>query len=100
MYIMLSGSPPFYHEDNFELFEIIASGQYDFADPTWKDVSAEAQDLIKKLLVVDPEKRLSSDEIKGHAWMSGDFEPPTQQLSNALGSLKRWDTERKTAKEQ
>ncbi|KAF2684435.1 serine/threonine protein kinase, AGC family [Lentithecium fluviatile CBS 122367] len=32
-------------------------------------VSAEAADLIKKLLVVDPQKRLSLDEVEQHPWV-------------------------------
>ncbi|KAL9109066.1 MAG: hypothetical protein Q9227_006306 [Pyrenula ochraceoflavens] len=32
-------------------------------------VSAEAKDLIKKLLVLDPEKRLSLSEIEQHPWI-------------------------------
>jgi aurora kinase, other len=32
-------------------------------------VSAEARDLIKKLLVLDPEKRLSLEEVEVHPWI-------------------------------
>ncbi|PYH95363.1 serine/threonine protein kinase [Aspergillus ellipticus CBS 707.79] len=32
-------------------------------------VSAEARDLIKRLLVLDPEKRISLDEIQRHPWI-------------------------------
>ena len=32
-------------------------------------VSAEAKDLIKKLLVLDPEKRLPLDEVEKHPWV-------------------------------
>ena len=64
MFIMLSGTPPFYHEDNFELFEIIKKGEYDFGAPAWAEISDEAKDLVRKLLVVNPENRLNMDEIK------------------------------------
>lgn len=61
MFIMLSGTPPFYHEDNFELFEIIKQGKYNFDCPAWKDVSDEAKDLITGLLRVKPDDRLSQE---------------------------------------
>ncbi|KAG9229734.1 kinase-like domain-containing protein [Amylocarpus encephaloides] len=32
-------------------------------------VSPEARDLIKKLLVIDPEKRISLDEVQEHPWI-------------------------------
>lgn len=39
----------------------------DMAVPSF--VSAEARDLIKRLLVLDPEKRISLDEIQRHPWI-------------------------------
>lgn len=74
LFILLSGSPPFYHEDNFELFEIIKTGKYSFDTPQWKSISKEAKDLISKLLVVDPEKRLKGPEILAHPWITGQVE--------------------------
>lgn len=70
MFIMLSGTPPFYHEDNFVLFELIKKGEYDFSAPAWDHVSDEAKNLITSLLVVNPNKRLNSNEIKAHPWVS------------------------------
>lgn len=35
LYILLSGMPPFYHEDNFMLFEIIKKCAFDFDDESW-----------------------------------------------------------------
>ncbi|KAK4457133.1 kinase-like domain-containing protein [Cladorrhinum samala] len=39
----------------------------DMTIPEW--VSKEAKDLIKKLLVLDPEKRLSLEEVQTHPWI-------------------------------
>ncbi|KAL3473640.1 kinase-like domain-containing protein [Aspergillus californicus] len=39
----------------------------DMAVPSF--VSAEARDLIKRLLVLDPEKRISLDDIQKHPWI-------------------------------
>lgn len=50
LFILLSGTPPFYHEDNFELFEIIKKGTYAFDAPAWKDVSDEGKSMISGLL--------------------------------------------------
>lgn len=36
LYILLSGEPPFFHEDNFELFEMIKKCDYNFDNPIWK----------------------------------------------------------------
>ncbi|EGO57803.1 serine/threonine-protein kinase 6 [Neurospora tetrasperma FGSC 2508] len=39
----------------------------DMTIPEW--VSKEAKDLIKKLLVLDPEKRLPLEEVENHPWI-------------------------------
>lgn len=60
-FILLSGSPPFYEEDNFELFEKIKNCDYEFDEDTWKNISSEAKDFVKKILVGDPKVRLNFD---------------------------------------
>jgi calcium/calmodulin-dependent protein kinase I len=61
LYILLCGFPPFYDDDNFALFEKIKKCQYDFPSPSWDNISNEAKDIIKNLLVVDPAKRLTAE---------------------------------------
>lgn len=61
LYILLSGEPPFFDEDNFELFEKIKKGSYEMNQPIWNEVTEEAKDLIKKLLLVEPSKRLTGE---------------------------------------
>lgn len=72
LFILLSGCPPFYDEDNFVLFEKIKNVEFNFDAPAWKSVSSEAKDIICKLLVKDPEGRLTPDEFLAHPWITGD----------------------------
>ena len=58
-YILLSGTPPFYDEDNFQLFEQIKNCQYDFEDDSWGYVSEEAKLFVSEILVKDPKKRMT-----------------------------------------
>ena len=53
-FILLSGTPPFYDEDNFVLFEQIKSCNYQFEAETWAHVSPEAKDFISRILVAEP----------------------------------------------
>jgi hypothetical protein len=69
-YILLCGFPPFYDENNAELFRQIKAGAYDFPSPYWDEVSDLAKDLISRLLVVDPAKRLSAAEVLAHPWVA------------------------------
>lgn len=47
----------------------IKRGEFKFHSPMWDNVSAEAKDLIKKLLVVDPSQRLTAEQALKHAWV-------------------------------
>jgi MAP kinase interacting serine/threonine kinase len=52
------------------LFTSIQEGCYDFPDREWADVSEEAKDLIRSLLVKEASRRLSAECVLTHPWMS------------------------------
>lgn len=57
----LCGFPPFFDDDNTILFEKIKKGKFDFPSPSWDNISPEAIDLIKHLLVVNPNMRMTPE---------------------------------------
>lgn len=72
-YIMLCGFPPFRStkRKQSELFDLIQSGMYEFISPYWDEVSDEAKDFISCLLIVDIQKRHSSEQALNHHWVKG-----------------------------
>ena len=42
-----------------------------FAEKKWKDVTKEAMDFIKKLLIKDPIKRMTLEDTFKHPWIAG-----------------------------
>ena len=48
----------------------IREGKFSFSAPIWMDVSDLAKDLIVKLLIVDPEKRLSATQALQHPFLA------------------------------
>jgi calcium/calmodulin-dependent protein kinase I len=80
LYIMLCGFAPFYAEDNTDLFNLIKKGEFEFHSPDWDNVSDNAKDLIKKLLILDPKKRLSCEEMLNHPWLN-QSQYPNKELS-------------------
>ncbi|KAG2488991.1 hypothetical protein HYH03_012431 [Edaphochlamys debaryana] len=78
LYILLGGYPPFWSDSEPQLFDMIRKGKYSFADPVWNKVSDAAKELIRKLLVVDPTKRLTATEALQHQFiLEGNFQPPS-----------------------
>ncbi|CAM9708240.1 unnamed protein product, partial [Discosporangium mesarthrocarpum] len=62
-YILLCGFPPFYHEDNGNLFKAIKAGKYEYPSPFWDDVSPGSKALIDNLLVLNPQQRYSAEQV-------------------------------------
>uniref|UniRef100_A0A8C9PNR8 Serine/threonine-protein kinase Chk2 n=1 Tax=Spermophilus dauricus TaxID=99837 RepID=A0A8C9PNR8_SPEDA len=70
LFICLSGYPPFSeHKTQVSLKDQITSGKYNFIPEVWADVSEKALDLVKKLLVVDPKARFTTEEALSHPWL-------------------------------
>ncbi|XP_069043216.1 calcium/calmodulin-dependent protein kinase type IV isoform X1 [Lepisosteus oculatus] len=71
-YILLCGFEPFFDERGDQyMFKRILSCDYEFVSPWWDDVSLNAKDLVKKLIVQDPKKRLTTLQALQHPWVTG-----------------------------
>ena len=81
MYILLSARPPFGGENDNEIMERVAIGKYDLESPPFNKLTRHAIDLIKKLLTIDPNKRLSAEEALKHPWFT---EFKSQDLYNRI----------------
>jgi len=68
-YLLLCGFPPFYGENLPDVFEQIMKADFDFPDPYWTEISADAKDFIKKMLVVEPQNRYTADTALNHPWI-------------------------------
>lgn len=73
IYLLLAGNLPFMGRSQKELFRKIVIGKYQFEDDSWSDVTNDARDLVERLLVTDPDKRLSAKECLHHPWLKQDF---------------------------
>jgi Protein kinase domain. len=58
------------------------------------DINRIAKDLIKKLLVPDPKKRLNADEILSHPWIVGDV-TPRKKLPQVTEKIKEFNAKRR-----
>jgi calcium/calmodulin-dependent protein kinase I len=74
IFLLLSGNLPFLGKNQKELFRKIVSGKFEFDEEEWCDVSHDAIDLVQKLLVLDPDERLTSSQALKHQWMKASAE--------------------------
>jgi len=70
-YILLCGYPPFYDENDANLFAQILKGEFEFDSPYWDDISDEAKDFIRSLMCVNVEHRLTCHTALEHCWITG-----------------------------
>ncbi|XP_074106781.1 calcium/calmodulin-dependent protein kinase I isoform X2 [Cotesia typhae] len=70
-YILLCGYPPFYDENDANLFAQILKGEFEFDSPYWDDISDSAKDFIHKLMCVKVEDRYTCKQALAHPWISG-----------------------------
>ena len=69
LFTMLGGYFPFDGETDNQVYKAIKSKKYNFYDEEWKNVSNEAKDLIKHMLI-DENKRYSAEEVLRHPWFT------------------------------
>ncbi|GAB2293664.1 CBL-interacting serine/threonine-protein kinase 16 [Dionaea muscipula] len=80
LYVLLAGFLPFRDENLMNMYRKVFKAEYEF--PPW--FSADAKRLISKLLVVDPERRISIPAIMRVPWFNKGFSrPPTAPIEQS-----------------
>merc|ERR1711957_830396 len=78
------------------LFRKIRKGQYEFHEEYWGQVSEDAKDLIRKLLVVNPANRFTSKDALANKWIGADAATlASLDLGTNLAALKKFNAKRK-----
>ena len=70
LYMLIVGRAPFDGKDDDEIIENISKGEFNSKHRKLVSASNEVQDLVKKLLEVDPVRRLSSAQALKHPWFT------------------------------
>eukprot|EP00116_Pleurobrachia_bachei_P011825 sb/3472087/ len=89
VYWQLCGYPPFFDENDANLFAQIMRGDYEFDSPFWDDISDSAKDLIKKYMTVNPKNRLSCAEGLKHPWIAGTDQNETNIHESVSGMMRK-----------
>ncbi|KAM7256688.1 hypothetical protein ACFE04_012429 [Oxalis oulophora] len=84
LYILLSGVPPFYGETERQIFDAISEGNLDLKSQPWPSISANAKDLIRKMLTMNPKKRITAAEALEHPWIKEDGQQSDRPLDSAV----------------
>lgn len=93
-YILLCGYPPFAEDTQRQLFEKIKRCEYEFEPEDWSHVSKGAIEFIRAILVADPKKRLTCEQMLKHPWLASK-EAGHTNLVGTKAKLKSFNARRK-----
>jgi len=88
VYILLCGFPPFYADNDAQLFERIKAGKYEFLRPYWDPISNGAKDFVRRMLQVDPKKRATVNDLLMDPWLKEQQQEAAKSLST-VSELKK-----------
>ena len=90
LYILLCGYPPFYGQSDAAILEKVRAGNYSFERPEWRTVTDTAKDLIRHMLVVNPENRYDINQALEHPWITEHNQLPDEPLALNIDSLREF----------
>ncbi|KAL9238544.1 hypothetical protein vseg_012948 [Gypsophila vaccaria] len=96
LYALISGYLPFQDANVMNMYRKVFKGEYDF--PPWFPI--EAKKLVSKLLVVDPNKRLTIQGIMRQVWFRKEFKPCLSFSKIEVLTQEEEDDNKFTIKEQ
>lgn len=92
LYILLSGKPPFHGKDDEDVYDKVKKGLYSTDIAEMSFVSAEAKDLIHKVLVPEDQRLVVSQALE-HPWLvekSAGTPIKTSFMFNVISNLKKF----------
>ena len=102
LYILLCGYPPFNGDNDEEIYASILSGEFSFPEEEWNSVSDEAKNFIKKMLVKNPEERITALDSLQDIWFKNNEEKSETYdkdlAKNVLSNMRRFKKSRKLEK--
>ena len=86
-------------DDQAQLFADIKAGRFEMDPVYWGSISAPAQDLVRRLIVVNPAKRLTAEQIMSHPWIALDnAQIPNAHLTATMEKMKKFVARRRLKK--
>lgn len=71
MFMLLSGLPPFNGPNQAQILDSIKHGWLSFDAPIWRTVCPDARALILRLLQMNPNTRIDTEQALSDSWMEG-----------------------------
>ncbi|CAH1400330.1 unnamed protein product [Nezara viridula] len=95
LHILLSGTLPFIGTRH-RLYHSICQGKLYMDSPLWETISEGAKDLIRRMLHVDPNQRITIQEVLNHRWLRDrDKAVSKMHLGETIEEMKKLNARRR-----
>ncbi|XP_032668312.1 calcium/calmodulin-dependent protein kinase type II subunit gamma-like isoform X2 [Odontomachus brunneus] len=84
-YVLLSGLSPFMGDTDIETMANVTIAKYDFDHEAFIEISEDAKDFIRCLLVKDKEKRFTAAQCREHCWLARKTHTRTRTEKEVVG---------------
>jgi serine/threonine protein kinase len=88
VFIMLGGYYPFRGKSEEEVLKKVRYGEFQFHKKYWNGISDEAKSLVKEMMMVDPDQRITAADALQSPWIKADNSVLSTDLSENLQELK------------
>jgi serine/threonine protein kinase len=69
VFIMLGGYYPFRGKKEIDVLKKVRYGDFKYHDKFWKDISDDAKTLVRQMMTVDPEQRVTASDALKSSWI-------------------------------
>lgn len=76
---MLAGEPPFQGKNDLEIVRNVKIGFVDYDIPALAKISNDCKQLLKVMLNINPDERVSAEQALCHRWFSKHIKDDTEE---------------------
>lgn len=95
-YVLLSGLSPFMGDTDVQTMANVTMAEFDFDDESFDEISDDAKDFIRKLLVKEIGERLTASQCLNHVWLQRQSKQEDREINKR--KLKRYVIRRRWQK--
>lgn len=89
VFILLGGYYPFRGKTDAEILKNVRYGNFEFREKLWNGVSENAKALLRSMMTVNPDDRVTSGAALGHPWIAADNVLLSADLSENMEEIKK-----------
>ena len=89
VFILLGGYYPFRGKNDAEILKNVRYGNFEFRVKLWKGVSEDAKALLRSMMTVNPDDRVTAGAALTHAWIKADNSVLSADLLENVAEMKK-----------